>query len=75
MILKAQELYFVLHTSTIHKYEDSVTNSGQQDSTGAEGNRLVGAILLSDVRHAIFILVHNGGTEIKVELLGFQNHP
>ena len=35
-------LYFVLHTSTIHKYEDSVTNSGQQDGTGAEGNRLCG---------------------------------
>ena len=35
----------------------------------------VGAMLLSDVRHVTFILVHNGGTEIKVELLGFQNHP
>eukprot|EP00618_Florenciella_parvula_P027662 CAMPEP_0119471228 /NCGR_PEP_ID=MMETSP1344-20130328/3775_1 /TAXON_ID=236787 /ORGANISM="Florenciella parvula, Strain CCMP2471" /LENGTH=46 /DNA_ID= /DNA_START= /DNA_END= /DNA_ORIENTATION= len=39
VILKAQEFYFVLHTSTIHKYEDSMTNSGQQDGTGAEGNR------------------------------------
>ena len=35
----------------------------------------VGAILLPDVRHAIFILVHNEGTEIEVDLLGFQNHP
>ena len=42
MILKAQEVYFVLHTSTIHKYEDDMTNSGQQDGTGAEGNLLCG---------------------------------
>ena len=35
----------------------------------------VGAILLPNVRHAIFILVHNEGTEIEVDLLGFQNHP
>ena len=35
----------------------------------------VGATLLPDVRHAIFILVHNEGTEIEVDLLGFQNHP
>ena len=29
MILKAQELYFALHTSTVNKYEDDMTNSGQ----------------------------------------------
>jgi len=29
MILKAQELYFALRTSTVNKYEDEMTNSGQ----------------------------------------------
>ena len=29
MILKAQEVYFALHTSTVNKYEDDMTNGGQ----------------------------------------------
>jgi len=37
MILKAQEVYFVLHTSTVHKYEDGMTNIGQEYGTHKAG--------------------------------------
>ena len=33
MILKAQEMYFELYTSAVHRYEDVTTNDGQQDGT------------------------------------------
>ena len=33
MILKAQEVYFDLSTFIVHKYEDGMTNIGQQYGT------------------------------------------
>ena len=59
MILKAQEVYFVLPTSTSHKYEDGMTNSGQQFGTGVKGNLLCGSTLLPAVRRVIFTFVHS----------------
>ena len=35
MILKAQEVYFDLSTFIVHKYEDGMTNIGQQYGTHA----------------------------------------
>ena len=37
MILKAQELYFDLSTSIVHKYEDGMPNIGQQYGTHKAG--------------------------------------
>ena len=37
MIPKAQEVYFEPHISTVHKYEDNATNSGQQYGTHKAG--------------------------------------
>ena len=45
MILKAQEVYFELHTSAVHRYEVVTTNDGQQDGTskvGCLGTRAMG---------------------------------
>ena len=36
-ILKAQEVYFALDTSTVNKYDDGMTNSGQQYGTHKAG--------------------------------------
>ena len=37
MILKAQKVYFALGTSTVNKYDDGMTNSGQQYGTHKAG--------------------------------------
>jgi len=37
MILKAQELYFDISTSIVHKYEDGMTNIGKQYGTHKAG--------------------------------------
>ena len=37
MILKAQEVYFDLSTFIVHKYEDGMTNIGQQYGTHRAG--------------------------------------
>ena len=58
MILKAQEVYFALNTSTVNKYEDEMTNSGYQHGAVPRAPCFVGAILLPAVRHVIFVFVH-----------------
>ena len=57
-ILKAQEVYFHLHTSSLHRYEVDVTNDGQQSRHHGSGATALGVILLPIVRHIIFIFVH-----------------
>ena len=40
MILKAQEVYFESHNSTVHRYEDGMTNDGHTNNMGAHGTLL-----------------------------------
>ena len=58
-ILKAQEVYFHLHTSALHTYEVDMTNDGQQSRHHGSGATALGVILLPIVRHIIFIFVHS----------------
>ena len=37
MIMKAQKVYFALGTSAVNKYDDGMTNSGQQYGTHKAG--------------------------------------
>ena len=57
-ILKAQEVYFHLHTSALHRYEVDVTNDGQQSRHHGSGATALGVILLPIVHHIIVIFVH-----------------
>ena len=59
MILKAQEVYFHLHTSALRRYEVDVTNDGQQSRHHGSGATALGVILLPIVRHIIFIFAHS----------------
>ena len=58
-ILKAQKVYFHLHTSDLHRYEVDVTNDGQKSRHHGSGATALGVILLPIVRHIIFIFVHS----------------
>ena len=58
-ILKAQKLYFYLHTSALHRYEVDMTNDGQQSGHHGSGATALGVILLPILRHIIFIFVHS----------------
>ena len=58
MILKAQEVYFALGTSIVNKYEDGMTNSGQQYGTHKAGCPWHRTMLIPAVRHVIFVFVH-----------------
>ena len=58
-ILKAQEVYFHLHTSDLHTYEVDMTNDGQQSRHHGSGATALGVILLPIVHHIIVIFVHS----------------